>query len=158
MDYIITFHDCFNKCSDFSVKTVSEVTELFNLEGLISSKCKPPDHSIVSCTFQTQSATYENESLETGDRSEKKYRFKNVPADFMNNEMWRLALIEMIDNCSVTMAHQSEIDQFYDKFVQMLCKEMDMYLQYSSASKRFANILKLTNPFGTKTLQFYGKI
>ncbi len=53
VDFIITQHDCFYKCTDFKVLTSNEVIDQFNLQALIGAKCKPPDHSIVTCSFQT---------------------------------------------------------------------------------------------------------
>ncbi len=53
VDYIITPHDCFYKCIDFMVLTSNEIIDQFNLQGLISAKCKPSDHSVVTCSFQT---------------------------------------------------------------------------------------------------------
>ncbi len=61
---------------------------------MINAKCKPSDHSILSCSFQSMNHTlYENvnenvftitnENMHTN----KKYNFDNAPPDFMNNEM-----------------------------------------------------------------------
>ena len=48
VDYMLTFHDCLNKCKLFKVNTMSNIIDNFNLYRLISEQCKPPDHSILT--------------------------------------------------------------------------------------------------------------
>ena len=61
VDYITTPHYCLSKCFNFKVLTSSEVINQFDLHGLISNRCKPPDHSIVACSFQTMHTSLYNE-------------------------------------------------------------------------------------------------
>ena len=77
VDYMITPHDCLNKCSDFAVQTCSEIIENLGLQSIISTRCKPPDHSILYCTFETMhSCIYEqNEHCEQDVSGDKRHRF-----------------------------------------------------------------------------------
>ncbi len=49
-----------------------------------------------------------------------KYKFDNAPPDFMNNEMWRLAMLELIDVHSTTRNQQCEIDSIYAQFCEVV--------------------------------------
>jgi hypothetical protein len=53
VDYVITLQDCFLKCINFKVTTSSHAVQMCNSQKLINSKCKPPDHSILSFSLQT---------------------------------------------------------------------------------------------------------
>ena len=127
VDYIITPHDCLNKCSNFKVITSNDAIDMCSLSNLISSRCKPPDHSIVSCQFQTlHSLHYEPDGLEENvvDQKDKKYRFQNIAPDFMNNDLWRLAVNDLIDVFSVMQQRQEEIDTAYTQFCNLLYNEI----------------------------------
>ena len=151
VDYIMTPHDCFFKCTDFKVLCSNELVEKYELQGLISTRCKPPDHSLLTCNFQTMhSLLYSNEHFAESDlrvNDRKRHRFNNVPNDFMNNEMWRATVSEMIDMCIETSNQQAEIDVLYDKFCDVICHEMDTYLKYTTAQKKTRKKFKNSKPF-----------
>ena len=48
VDYMLTFHDCLDKCKLFNVITMSDIIEELNIQSIISERCKPPDHSILT--------------------------------------------------------------------------------------------------------------
>ncbi len=115
---------------------------MFDLQGMISAKCKPSIHSILSCSFQSMNHTvYENviESVSTNTNenihTNKKYKFDNAPPDFMNNEMWRSVMLELIEVYSTSRNQQCEIDSVYTQFCDVVFNEMGKYLQYSLAVK-----------------------
>jgi hypothetical protein len=58
----------------------------------------------------------DNQGVHENVHNTKKYRFSNAPTDFINNEMWRLVIMEVIDICVATKGQQNEIDNMYNKF------------------------------------------
>ena len=52
------------------------------------------------------------------------YRFHNAPPDIMNNEMWRLAILELNNVWCTTQNQQCEIDSMYAIVCDVLCNEM----------------------------------
>ncbi len=55
LDYIITPHNCLDKCGSFKVHTMYEVCVKYNLAHYISHNCKLPYHSIVHVDFKVRS-------------------------------------------------------------------------------------------------------
>jgi len=99
---------------------------------------------------QNTNKNYDNNA--TSVTNEKKYRFNNVPTDFMKNDMWRQAVLELVDLCSSTRQQQDEIDTMYSTFCDTVYNEMDTYLQYTSASKKTRKYFKTQKPFWNETL------
>ena len=166
VDYIITHHDCFTKCSDFKVYTSTDFIDKFDLQHLIHTRCKPPDHSILTCTFQTmhstlydtnRSHTLDDHSNGSDTGSPRRYRFNRIPDNFMNNAKWRQVVVDLIDVRLESMQQQEEIDAAYSHFCTALISEMDEYLQYSSASKSTRKRLKMHKPFWNNELTVFWK-
>ena len=152
VDYIITPHDCLNKCSDFKVLLTNDIIDKNSLHSYIHSRCKPPDHSVLHCTFQTMhSVLYEddciNETMVNGGHSSKRYRFDEVPPDFMHNDIWRTAILNMISRIEENHGQQQEIDDIYTLFCETVYHEMDTYLNYSSAQKKCRKRFKNHKPY-----------
>ncbi len=59
-----------------------------------------------------------------------------IPHINMNNEMWRLAMVELIEEYSTSRNPTYQIDYVYVKFCDVVFNEMDTYLQYSLAGKK----------------------
>ena len=53
IDYFICPHEHLKLCTNFEVKTVSDVIDKFLLHGLLNSKCKMSDHSIMVVNITT---------------------------------------------------------------------------------------------------------
>ena len=70
VDYMILPHDCIKFCSSFKVETMADLLSSGQLFSLISGRCKPPDHSLISITL---SCSY----------IEKNYKHSNVSENTM---------------------------------------------------------------------------
>ncbi len=42
VDYIVTTHDCLEKCFSFNIYTMNELSDKCNIAPLISTNCKVP--------------------------------------------------------------------------------------------------------------------
>ena len=50
VDYFAVPHECLRFCRSFSVTTVHDAIDKWKLQPLVSSKSRPPDHSIITCS------------------------------------------------------------------------------------------------------------
>ena len=48
MDYILTTHDNVNSCISCKVELTSDLMARYDCKGLLSDRCKAPDHSILT--------------------------------------------------------------------------------------------------------------
>ena len=159
VDYMLTPHDCFQSCDSFSVQTISDLIEKYNLHGLICERCKPPDHSILSVYFSPLLDTSTIHDMESRTQSEnvnnntheryncRRYRFDVVPEMYMASDTWKTAINNMIDMFISLQGHQAEIDMAYNEFCKLLTTEMDCYLKYSDASKSTRKKYKNKKPY-----------
>ena len=106
VDYFIVPHDCISHCRHMKVQLTNTVITNYNLSHLISERCRPPDHSVLTLKFTCSSVCdleHDKDDYRiTGDRINKekhvgqglpkKCLFKNVPIEFFNIVMWKNAL------------------------------------------------------------------
>ncbi len=164
VDYIVTSQDSFNTCSDFKVLLTSDVINMFDLQNMINTRCKPPDHAIITCNIRVMhNMLYSNDDNHDNNcsnvkvvtdqaSSHRRYCFNNVPCDFMNNSIWNACIQRLITECENVQNQQNEIDSLYNRFCDVLTCEMDEYLKYSDASGKCRKRLKLHKPYWTDEL------
>ena len=63
-----------------------------------------------------------------GQPTKKRYLFKNVPSQFFNNELWRQALLHMIEKIECCHGTRTALDHLYEDVCQTIFFEMDKYL------------------------------
>ena len=64
-----------------------------------------------------------------------RYRFNSKPDAFMNNNVWKAAMANIIDKIETAQSNQLEIDRRYNDMCYIIFKEMDKYLQIKCCSK-----------------------
>ena len=113
VDYIITPQDCFTCCEGLKADLVNDIIDIYKLTELIGERCRPPDHSVLTLKFTSRplsgthtddrnvvsKVVYDDSDCASyqGEPTKKRYLFKNVPSQFFNNELWRQALLHMIE-------------------------------------------------------------
>ncbi len=163
VDYIITPHDCFDKCSSFHVYTMNELSEKCNIAPFISTNCKVPDYSILHVDFNvtTLPLTLTDPSPQNGQignahqnnvpqgniYEHRNYRFENTPDLFMTSDSWKTAMNVLINRSISCREQQTEIDNLYDLFCNTLTNEMDMCLIYTDAPRKIRKKLKNSKPY-----------
>ena len=156
VDYIVVPQICIDNCETCKVLMVSDLINEYDLESLLSQRCKPPDHSIILVDFVVsffpESKYFECTGVENHTVfKQKKYNLKTFPDNFQNNEKWCKCLLDIIDQVQNCKSNQQDIDKAYDMFVGCVTNEMDEYLLCSSKSvkKRF----KYFKPYWDKELK-----
>ena len=101
---------------------------------LISEWCSIPDHAIIVMDVaisNIQEKNYDTKGQKKEDEGkidERRYNVKSIPRDFMHNQEWQAAVIDLINIMEQNIAGQSEIDDVYTKYVNCVKAEMDKFL------------------------------
>ena len=162
VDYIVVPHECVKFCTNFNVKTVHEEIDRLKLHGQITSKCKPPDHSIltvcVMCTYDL-SAGFQRveENVSSGENvsnlmTNRMYCFNNRPNEFMKSVTWTNAILKIINMQEEYIQSQECVDRKYNEFCSILFSEMDKYLDIKGGSKRVRKKYKHHKPYWNSEL------
>ena len=102
--------------------------------------CKAPDHSLLSIEFtpfnmgRLLNAKPEMPGYEikcSNYQSPKMYDFNSPNPDFMNNEVWRNAMLSIIESLQSRIVSQEELDILYNNICETLTNEMDRYYKNS---------------------------
>ena len=100
VDYICVPHDVFQSCKSFNVISSNSLVEKHNLQNLLGNRSKVPDHSFICTEFDTGICSFINAS-DTGSSDKQystcpKFKLNRIPDDFMDSELSRLAIINII--------------------------------------------------------------
>ena len=164
VDYIITPHDCFTCCKNLKVDLVNDIIDSYKLTELIGERCRPPDHSVLTLTFTSRplngthtddrnvvsSVGYGGSDCDSyqGQPTKKRYLFKNVPLQFFNNELWRQALLHMIEKIECCHGTRTALDHLCEDVCQAIFSKMDRYLNVKNNNvTRTRRKLKISKPF-----------
>ena len=55
VDYFIVPRDCISHCRHMNVQLTNTMIDNYNLSHLISERCRPPDHSVLTLKFTCSS-------------------------------------------------------------------------------------------------------
>ena len=153
VDYLCVPHDHLHMCKGFAVHTMSDTIDQFDLAELISDLSRPPDHSIVSvlihcspgdflCEQHNRSVTPmdlgrdnlsdQNYLKVNPNRHVKKYKYTNIPQEFMSNTEWQNKNNLIINTLELECNNQTEIDGIYKRLSDNIFSEMDKYLEHKN--------------------------
>ena len=164
VDYIITPYDCFTCCKSLKVDLLNDIIDSYKLTELIGERCRPPDHSVLTLTFTSHllsgthtddrnvvlKVVYDDSDCDSyqGQPTKKRYLFKNVPSQFFNNELWRQALLHMIEKIECCHGTRTALDHLYEDVCQTISSEMDKYFNVKNNNvTRTRRKIKISKPF-----------
>ena len=159
VDYMFTRHDCLSLCCNAQVLTTTDLVDKFSLVQLISKDCKPPDHSVLMLCLKQLCVTSIHE--ERNDNAQpaidlvqrKKFKFINIPDQFLNNDEWRSICNELVDKYIYLKNDQCDIDDLYQNFCHAATGEMDKFLSFRLKNKSGQNKpLRNTKPYWSQEL------
>ena len=75
----------------------------------------------------------------------RRYNVKGIPRDFMHNQEWQAAVMDLINIMEQNIAGQTEIDDVYTKYINCLKAEMDKFLP--NTNKKIRRKFKHYKPF-----------
>ena len=138
VDYLCIPQDTFTKCNTFQVLTAQEIIDRYNLHGLIGVRSRLPDHSVLLAEIDI--GVHETDyTYQDGVKSEDglpKYKLKSIPSDFMESEMARTAVLNIIMRIESCRETQGEIDGIYDNLCQVILQEMSDKIPKIDSTRR----------------------
>ncbi len=167
VDYLCVPHNCVEFCKEFRVDTVSDLLATFDLFKLLSSNCKPPDHSVLTAKLSfTQTLEVDESNLFASGycnygesaqglpdqnpnekRERRRYNFANIDNSFMNNNAWRLAMSELITRLERVQVNKDILDEIYSGLCRSVFNEMDSYLEYRNVRRGTGKKLRTSKPY-----------
>lgn len=149
VDYFLTLHSNLKHCQSFQVFTISELIDDFGLQYLISSKSKPPDHSLLclEITFSMSNLieSDEPESVPVNSNSPRYNFTRNTDQAFLSAE-WVHNINTFINERQRQLVNQEKVDEMYYIFCALLTSEMDKYFRCDNA-KASKKRLRISKPF-----------
>ncbi len=166
VDYFFCSHKTFEICSDFEVKTCTELANEYNLSNLIGHKSKLPDHSLIkvsidilcnSCSVNplllSQNSTFTTNNVHVDINQEPtntvpRYKTNVIPNDFFTSPESREKLIQLVNEQELRIESQNNVDQCYADLVDIIFGEMEKYLpKLYGTNKKTSKRFKAKKPF-----------
>ena len=103
--------------------------EKHNLQNLLGNRSKVPDHSFICTEFDTGICSFINAS-DTGSSDKQystcpKFKLNRIPDDFMDSELSRLAIINIIRKIESARETQTNVDAIYEELCSTIWTEMN---------------------------------
>ena len=155
VDWFAVPHDVIRNCISCDILPMSYMIETQSLASLVSERCKPPDHSIVTLTFKMKNSIIDDapESTEHSKTStNKRYNYGTMTSEFMNSSNWTDILDTLILRLEHINKSQDSIDRYYQDMLSKVFHEMDINIQYKDASKTTKKHYKNHKPFWNEDL------
>ena len=126
VDYVFVPHEQFQNFCDFSVRSMSDVINDFDLQGFKSS-----DHSILLWTKRTSPifTSKTAESAKSSPQNEKKFLIDNIPASFLNCENSLVLIADCINRIETHLNQDKNVSDAYTCFVKLIVSEMQSKLK-----------------------------
>ena len=156
VDYFVTPHDCFEKCSNFEVLLINDLLSKFELFSNIGAQSKPPDHSVLCVEVVVDNNILQETqgnviNCQNTCSNSKRYNFDNIPNAFMH-KTWLNQINAVIEKLQNTQNQQCQLDSVYLEFCQNVTAEMDKHLDYKCQSKSLRKKFKSYKPFWNSEL------
>jgi hypothetical protein len=172
VDYIFVPHECFQKCTNFEVLTMSDLLQKFNLVDMVTTNCKPSDHSILSVklsvTYDSNERSSDNVNnvnnvnhVNSDDRNcskHRKYFFDELPHEFMSSQDFLFRLNEITVKKLAECVTQNDYDIVYEEFCDLLLEEMDKCLKFVDIPREHVQRVKHSKPYWNKELYELWKV
>ncbi|XP_053391424.1 uncharacterized protein LOC128554201, partial [Mercenaria mercenaria] len=154
VDYICVPHDVFQQCQSFSVITIQSFVDENDLHGLIGQRSCLPDHSVllVRVSLNIDISRADRFTNNPSTPTSFKYKLNHIPTDFMNRDIARLAILEVIGRIESARDTQFEIDSIYCKLCDTILNEMNHSIPRYNASNRTKKRNKNAKPYWNEEL------
>ena len=176
VDYICTGYDTLKYIKDFRVLTVNELITKYGIQPIEAKK--QPDHSVIVCsvdfsdytmlrqiepgrsTSNVLEATNRNVNCENNnlDETRRVYYTNNMPRNIFGSVLCQRALIVCIDQMLHVMNSQEQLDNIYQRTIDVIKCEMDGKMEYRNITAGLRKRSKRKNkPFWNSFLDMKWK-
>ena len=157
VDFMCVPQELFWSIKSFQVHPLQTIVDSNELQYRISTKCKLPDHSFLLCEFNTGHCLNFNHL--TNDQTDQRPRFKfdKIPPSFMDSDMSRAALLNIMDEIEHSMETQNNIDDIYNNLCSVILSEMNEKIP-KTGNVKTSKRMKIKRPYWNDTLTDLWKI
>lgn len=161
VDYVIVRQDDFKNCTSFSVEPCEQAIDRVGCHSLIGDKSRVPDHSMLIFKFRARTKDYvdqnRQENSHTNDastdyRPNKKYLMNRIPSNFMESDMVRAAINELIYKIESARETQEAVNVLYDDFCKVVIEEMNASIPSKLVSPSTKKKFKYYKPYWDEEL------
>ena len=162
VDYFVVPHENIPLCSICKVETMTELLHKGNLFSKISEACKPSDHSVVTATFNVLLSNNASEVISDNEVpsvifNRKIYNLQKDSNNLFNSDMFKNALMEVIEKLEAQIICQRTVDQNFELFANVILKELDQYLCLPQCTSGTRKRYKYSKPFWNEELTILWK-
>lgn len=147
VDYICVPHDIFPLCENFRIISCNDIVERYNLTNFLGEKSKTPDHATITFELKVPSHTCNPPVNENKIGIKKRYNLRRIPANFMNTERTRNAILDLISKIEMCREIQDQIDKVYDDFCDTIIGEMAETIPKYDWSNKGRKKLRFHKPY-----------
>ena len=141
VDYFLIDHDNFSKCKNFKVETCIDIVRENSLQRLLNSKCKIPDHGMLSFELITNVVMNSDQICSEQYQSNgRRYFFNKINENFMETELCKQAIVKLIDVIQHNRKDQDNLDKVYESFTEIIVDELNRtvpFVDSSNVRKRY---------------------
>ena len=158
VDYIIVPIKDYCQFSEFKVETCLDIIKRLFIEHYVGDKCKPPDHSVLSCCFNVsqydsiQGHETPEEEVKNEEQKIKKYKVQNIPGNFMNSEASALEIINIIEKIELSRETQENTNDIYNNICEMILTEMKENIEELKPSAHLKKRFRPRKPYWNNEL------
>ena len=158
VDYFLVPKLQLHYVSDFSVTTVTDATEQYDIT--LDMNTKIPDHSLVNCNLNLSRYEDFHEYMINGETHgtgngrysthhpvHRRYRVSILPRDLFDNERSRRCLGDIITRLHTAARDQDHIDTAYQELIGHIHTEMDTNLSYKDYTPGTQKRRKRSKPY-----------
>ena len=88
----------------------------------------------------------------------KSFIFKNIPENFMNNDLWKKVVEYLLNNSITKIVDQTSLDEAYEEMLKRIFRKCDLYLDYHASGKSIRKRCRPYKPYWDKDLTASWKI
>ncbi|XP_060597076.1 uncharacterized protein LOC132750994 isoform X1 [Ruditapes philippinarum] len=156
VDYICVPHDVFQKCIMFKILSMQCIIDEYELHEYIGDRSYLPDHSalLTHISLNCDYCIPQNGQLDnnTNTPSQLRYKLNLIPDNFMDRDIAKRALLEIIESIESSRESQEEIDSLYNKLCETITNEMNHSIPRYNASRRTSKRNKNAKPYWNEAL------
>ena len=154
VDFMAVSLENIEHCVTCDVILMSDIITSNSFESFISEKSKPPDHSIITLSFQPiiNNPPGATQNVTSNNSTSRRYLYDTMSDDFLSSLTWLGVLDSFIQRLEYINPMQQSVDDLYDDMLTEVFNEMDSHIQYKDSSKKTKKHYRNHKPFWTDEL------
>ena len=169
VDYFAVPQESLKNCIKCEVMCTTDLINDLNLQGLIGTGCRPPDHAVMSLTCRLSAYDHcdENECHTDGvynnvtgadttgtpaARPKRRYQHEHTDPAFLSTPLWGHVCAELISKIHNLEATQKQFNDAYVELCDAVFKEMDEFIRYKDHGKSVRKKFKNYKPYWSDEL------